>query len=88
MFPSGNKTSAISAKCRHIARAGILGACFLMTSCAPTVISGCPPVPSWSDEDRNRLAGEVEALPNGTMIERAVNEYGTMREASRLCGGG
>ena len=66
----------------------MLTAGLLLASCAPTVISGCPPVPSWTDEDRNRLASEVEALPDGTMIERAVNEYGVMRQQSRLCRGG
>ena len=60
----------------------------ILAACTPTVIHGCPPVPTWSEEDRDRLANEVEALPDGTMIERAVNEYGTMREASRLCRGG
>ena len=61
--------------------------CLSISACSQTIHS-CPPVPSWTEEDRNRLASEVEALPNGTAIERAVNEYGTMRQQSRLCRGG
>ena len=63
-----------------------IGLFVLLAACTHT-IHGCPPVPEWSDEDRNRLASEVEALPDGTMIERAVGEYGVMREQARLCQG-
>jgi Tfp pilus assembly protein PilP len=58
--------------------------CLLLAACGQTIHS-CPPVSAWTDEARNQLADEVEALPDGTMIERAVNEYGVMRAQARAC---
>ena len=60
-----------------------------LTACTPTVIHGCPPVPTWTEEESAELADEIETLPpEADKIERALTEGRTMREASRLCRGG
>lgn len=63
----------------------ILALCLLLAACQGPTITACPPVALWTDEARNQLADEVEALPDGTMIERAVTELTVMRAQARLC---
>lgn len=67
-------------------RIPVIALCLLLAACTPKVIHGCVPVPVWSEAEALALADELDALPpEYPMIERAVVEYGAMREMARAC---
>jgi hypothetical protein len=51
-------------------------------------VAVCPVTAPWSRADQRRLAGEVRALPDGTMLERAVAEAISLRDQVRACRAG
>lgn len=47
--------------------------------------STCPRPVEYSREFQARLAAEVEALPQGAALERAMLDYGEVRARLRAC---
>jgi hypothetical protein len=61
----------------------LLGGCAMGSSEAR--VGTCPPVVEYSRAEQARAAGEVEALPEGAVIERMLSDYAVMREQARAC---
>lgn len=59
----------------------------LLTGCATANSDSavCPPVIEYSPEFQGRLADELEALPEGSALERAMIDYGRVRSELRAC---
>ncbi|HBN92231.1 MAG TPA: hypothetical protein DD397_06680 [Hyphomonas sp.] len=65
----------------HLIAAGLLSGC----ATASSDQSVCPIPPEYSQEFQNQLAGELEALPAGAALERAIIDYGRVRAELRAC---
>ena len=48
-------------------------------------VGACPPVVEYSHAEQAQAAAEVEALPEGAVIERMLSDYAVMREQARAC---
>lgn len=60
-----------------------------LTACAtapsrPSVV--CPPVAAYDYAFQARLADEIQRLPPGTALERAMLDYARLRDQTRACG--
>ena len=62
-----------------------LTACAGVSSDAPP--SACPPVVDYSRAEQARVAEEVDALPEGTLIVSWLADYAVLRDQARACGG-
>jgi hypothetical protein len=49
----------------------------------PSVV--CPPVVSYDRTFQARLADEIQRLPLGTALERAMLDYAGLRDQTRAC---
>lgn len=49
--------------------------------------AACPPPVDYSADFQKRLANEIEALPVGAALERAMLDYGRERAELRACRG-
>ena len=63
-------------------------AAFSLTACAtapsrPSVV--CPPVTAYDRAFQTRLADEIQRLPSGAALERAMLDYARLREQARAC---
>ena len=60
-----------------------------LTACAgvssDTVPSACPPVVEYSRAKQARVAEEVAALPEGTLIPSWLADYAVLRDQARAC---
>ncbi|TCO68498.1 hypothetical protein [Rhodovulum euryhalinum] len=59
-----------------------------LTACATGASDGgapCPPVVDYTAADQARAADEVEALPEGAVIVRMLNDYAVLRDQARAC---
>lgn len=68
--------------------AAILTLALALAGCATpqTVpVTVCVPVVAYTADQQDKLADEVEALPEGSMILRAILDYSAMRDAARAC---
>lgn len=59
-----------------------------LTACAtapsrPSVV--CPPITTYDRAFQSRLADEVEQLPPGATLERAMLDYAKLRDQARAC---
>ena len=45
----------------------------------------CPPVVAYSEAEQARVADEVAALPEGTVIVGWLADYAVLREQARAC---
>lgn len=61
----------------------LLTACAGVGSDAPP--SACPPVVDYSRTEQARLAEEVAALPEGTLIVAWLADYAVLRDQVRAC---
>ena len=61
-----------------------------LTACAtapsrPSIV--CPPVAAYDRAFQARLADEIQRLPPGTALERAMLDYARLRDQARACVG-
>jgi hypothetical protein len=59
-----------------------------LTACAtvrsrPSIV--CPPVAAYNRTFQARLAAEIERLPTGAALERAMLDYAALRDQARAC---
>ena len=59
-----------------------------LTACAtapsrPSVV--CPPVAAYDSAFQARLADEIQRLPPGAALERAILDYSRLRDLARAC---
>lgn len=71
-----------SSKRRMIALAIALTA---LAACAPAISSSCPPLVEYDHATRDRAADELELLPEGSAIERLLDDYAVLRDQVRAC---
>lgn len=57
----------------------------LLTGCGTAAVYSCPPIVAYSPEFNARLADELEAMPAGTAVERAILDYAALRDQLRAC---
>jgi len=60
-----------------------LTACAGVTSDTPP--GACPPVVAYSPAEQMRVAEEVAALPEGTLIVTWLADYAVLRDQARAC---
>ncbi len=63
-------------------------AMLLLTACAtapsrPSIV--CPPVATYDGAFQARLADEIQRLPRGAALERAMLDYARLRDQARAC---
>jgi hypothetical protein len=61
----------------------LLGACATASSERTGV--ACAPVPEYRQELLARAAGEVEQMPEGSVVVRMIEDYAVMRAQGRAC---
>ena len=69
---------------------GALFALVLLTSCASPIVASpsiCPPVVVYTPAEQDRLADETAQLAEGSMLLRAITDYGRERAMLRACRG-
>ena len=49
----------------------------------PSVV--CPPVTAYDRAFQSRLADEIQRLPSGAALERAMLDYAQLRDQARAC---
>lgn len=59
--------------------------CGFISACTPTITNVCPPIQVYSKEFNKELADEVEKLPDGSLIIRALIDYTNLRDQLRIC---
>jgi hypothetical protein len=61
----------------------------LLSGCAgagsEAALGACPPAAEYSRAEQAQAAAEVEALPEGAVIERMLADYAVMRDQARAC---
>lgn len=62
---------------------GLLAATIWLAGCATT--SNCPPVAAYSEEFRQKLAVEIERLPEDAALVRAMEDYYVLRRQVKAC---
>ncbi|QEX18473.1 hypothetical protein FRZ44_37800 [Hypericibacter terrae] len=65
----------------------MLAACALLAGCAPSYVTGCPPVVEYGQDFQTRLADELAPLPNDDPIVVVVRDYKSLRDQVRACRG-
>ncbi len=60
-----------------------LSACAMVSSDPPVL---CPPVVPYSRAEQAQVAGELTALPDGSLITDWLADYAVMRDQARECG--
>ena len=60
-----------------------LSACAMVSS-NPTAL--CPPVVPYTRAEQAQVAGELMALPDGSLIADWLADYAVMRDQARACG--
>ena len=64
-------------------------ATLFLSACAgvgsDTSPSGCPPVVVYSQAEQSRLASEIAALPEDTLIIDWLADYAVLRDQARAC---
>lgn len=76
--------------CSKRARPLLVIATLSLTACAtapsrPPII--CPPVTVYDRAFQSRLADEIQRLPPGAALERAMLDYAQLRDKARACFG-
>lgn len=78
-----------TARCWTPPPAALAVATIFLTGCAgvnsDTMPSACPPVVAYSPAEQARVAEEVAALPEGTLIPGWLADYAVLRDQARVC---
>lgn len=81
-----------TATCWTPPRAALAAATIFLTACAgagsDTPPSVCLPVVAYSRAEQARMADEVAALPEGSMIAEWLADYAVLRDQAQACAGG
>jgi len=56
-----------------------------LAGCSPTITSVCPPVKHYSPQFSNKLANELEKLPEGNPILEITADYINIRDQLKIC---
>lgn len=56
-----------------------------LAACGPRPAVQCPPVVEYDLSFMGRLADELEGLPSGSAVARAVVDYRQLRDMARAC---
>lgn len=75
-------------KCSKRALPLLVIATLSLTACAtapsrPSIV--CPPVAAYDHAFQARLADEIQRLPPGAALERAMLDYARLRDQARAC---
>ena len=75
------------AGCWRPGRIGPVIAMTLLSACgtAGSEHGACPPVVEYSAEEQRRAAGEVEALPQGSVVVVMMADYHILRQQTQVC---
>jgi len=80
-----------TARCWTRSPAALAAATIFLTACAgagsDTPPGTCPPVVEFSRVEQTRLAEEVAALQEGTLIPEWLADYAVLRDQARACTG-
>ncbi len=76
--------------CSKLALPLLVIATLSLTACAtapsrPSIV--CPPVVTYDRAFQARLADEIQRLPPGAALERAMLDYARLRDQARACEG-
>jgi hypothetical protein len=76
------------AECSKPALPLLVIATLSLTACAtapsrPSIV--CPPIPTYSRAFQAQLADEIQHLPPGAALERAMLDYARLRAQARAC---
>ena len=78
-----------SARCSMPPLAVLALAMISLSGCAgagsEAALGACPPAAEYSRAEQAQAAAEVEAMPEGAVIERMLSDYAVMREQARAC---
>ena len=78
-----------SVKCWTRPLIALAAAMILLTGCekvgSETPHSACPPVVEYSRAEQTQVAGELAALPEGTLIVGWLADYAVLRDQARAC---
>jgi len=80
-----------TARCWTRPQTALAIATLFLSGCAgvgsDTSPSACPPVVAYSEAEQARVADEVAALPEGTVIVGWLADYAVLRDQARACAG-
>ena len=66
----------------------MLALALLLTGCGGAVSNaGLPPLVVYAPEEQARAADSLEALPQGAVLRRMIEDYGTLRAMIRAAKG-
>jgi hypothetical protein len=74
--------------CSKLALPLLVIATLSLTACATAPFRSsivCPPVAAYDRAFQARLADEIQLLPPGAALERAMLDYGRLRDQARAC---
>ena len=78
-----------TARCWTLPHAALAAATIFLTGCARVTSDPppgiCPPVVAYSPAEQMRVADEVAALPEGTLIVTWLADYAVLRDQARAC---
>ena len=78
-----------SVKCWTRPLIALAAAMIFLTGCekvgSETPHSACPPVVEYSRAEQTQVAGELAALPEGTLIVGWLADYAVLRDQARAC---
>ncbi len=78
-----------SAECSRPRLAALVIVTSLLSACATVgserVTGVCPPVVEYDPGVQERAAKEVQALPEGSVLNEMLSDYAVMREQARGC---
>lgn len=78
-----------TARCWMQQPAALAAVTIFLTACAgagsDAPPSACPPVVGYTQAEQARVAEEVAALPQGTVIAQWLADYAVLREQARAC---
>ena len=78
-----------NARCWMRPPAALAAAMIFLTACAgvgfDTPPSACPPVVEYSRAEQARVATELAALPEETLISEWLADYAVLRDQARAC---
>lgn len=66
-------------------RLALIAILAFLTACTRTVVVGCPPIVEYDKAFNERLADELEALPEGSATIQAIEDYVRLRDQIRAC---
>lgn len=65
----------------------MVSASVLLSGCATKMTNGdiCPPLKEYDNYERNKLADEIDKLPQDSIIPMFLGDYLLLRDLTRVC---